>query len=136
MIVTANKWFQPLRWQEFAEKVIKPTMQKYGIEPQGYSDLSPIIAIVRQGRWLVLCPDCNGAERAWEEGWMMCMSCWNGYTKHQYRKVIFPSERLEIENILEPRPLQNRNWEQGELMADLRKQNIEHGIVIPKPISL
>ena len=39
---------------------------------------------------------------------------------------LFPVNRTEIEEILEKRPLANRNWHPGESIEDLLKENDEH----------
>ena len=89
------------------------------------SDSPPLEAYVNHGRWVVKC-ECGGAEKAWEEGWFMCQSCFNAGHKHQYRRSIFPKERLKIENLLEVRPLPNRNWYPGETLSQLQAENKEH----------
>lgn len=93
--------------------------------PIKVSDSEPLKAYVNHGRWIVKC-ECGGAEKAWEEGLFMCLSCWNSGHKHQYRRVVFPKERARIEELLIKRPLINRNWSPGETLAQLKKENKEH----------
>lgn len=88
-------------------------------------DTPPLEAYVNHGRWIVKC-ECGGAEKAWEERLFMCQSCWNGGSKHKYRRTVFPKRRAEIEALLIKRPLQNRNWTPGETLVLLRRENREH----------
>lgn len=137
MIITANRFFSladvpQLRyhnWEEWVTKFVLRHMLRHGVQAQGISDAPPLQAIVRQGKWIVLCenPKCTGAEKVWEEGYMMCCSCLNGHARHQFLKTIFPPERQAIEAILEPRVMDARNWEPPETPEILRAQNIEAG---------
>lgn len=90
-----------------------------------FEDELPLEAYVNHGRWIVKCK-CGGAEKAWEEGLFMCLSCLNSSHKHQYRKAIFPRTRAKIEALLIQRPLINRNWIPGETLTQLKKENKEH----------
>ena len=127
MIVTANTFFNRLKgWDDFRLQFVIPAMQKRGVDEQGYDNESPPMkAYVNHGRWLVKC-ECNGAEKVWEEGWVMCISCFNGRHKHRYRRTVFPRARKKIEALLEKRPIPNRNWYPGETLADLQRENEEH----------
>ena len=133
MIVTANHWFNtpPLwitDWDTWKRVQVIPMMLRFGIQinpTQG--SWSAATLEVRQGNWLAICA-CGGAEYGWEEGWMMCMSCWNNAYDHQLRRTEFPPERHAIEALLEPRLLLNRNWLHGETLEVLRQENAEHGI--------
>lgn len=137
MIVTANIFFSlaevpQLRyrnWEEWSTRFILRHMLRHGIQAKGISDAPAMGAIIRQGKWLVLCenPKCTGAEKVWEEGLIMCCSCLNGHAGHQFLKTSFPPERTAIEAMLEFRVVDARNWEPPETVEDLRTQNIEHG---------
>ena len=125
MIITANMFFN-MPWEQYKQLVIIPETMKQGITlPHSVLDDKPLEAEINHGRWIVKC-ECGGAEKAWEEGLFMCQSCWNGGHKHQYRKMIFPRWRKQVEGLLEKRPLQNRNWTLGETLAQLRTENKEH----------
>ena len=105
--------------------VIKAGMVRNHVPESAYSNSSPLQAYVNHGRWIVKC-ECGGAEKAWEEGIFMCQSCFNAGHKHQYRQSIFPKERLEIEKLLEMRPLSNRNWYSNETLIQIEAENKEH----------
>lgn len=126
-MITANMFWENIKdWETYRLAVLIPEMGKKLIIPQGYDEKSePLKAYVNQGRWTVKC-ECNDAEFAWDEGWFMCRSCFNGNHKHKYRKAVFPKDRKQIEKLLEIRPLQNRNWRDGETLAQLRAENKEH----------
>jgi hypothetical protein len=42
--------------------------------------------------------------------------------------VVWPKDAEEIVQVLRMRPTENMNWEPGETLADLRRENEEHGI--------
>lgn len=105
------------------------------------TDLRALVAraYVNRGAWVADCPVsfCSGAEHAgirWGEvgrivervdgtGAMSCKACgWIG-------PVTWPAERREIETLLMQRPdPANRNWQLGEVTADLMGENFRHGI--------
>lgn len=124
-MITANLWFGML-FEAYRQKRIIPIMGRKLIKEQLIlSDTQPLIAYVNHGRWLIKC-ECGGAEYVWEEGYFMCQHCFNSQHKHQYRQAIFPFERLEIEKLLIQRPLDNRNWFQGESIEQLKQENEIH----------
>ena len=96
------------------------------------------IARINHGRWLADCPYCDGAELVHpDERFFVCLSCGNlglgspnkldgdGRILH----VEFPPNWHSIERILISRPDEvTRNWNPGETMADLRRENTEHGL--------
>ena len=132
MIVTANHWFadgpKPApTWAAFKATFLLRHMVRHGVQGRGLADAPALPAIVRQGKWLALCP-CGGAEKVWEEGQMMCCSCLNGHAAHQFLRTEFPQQRAAIEAILEFRPVENRNWEPPETVADLARENRDHGL--------
>lgn len=128
-MITANQFFnqrQISTWEAYKVAVLAPEMVKRLIKEQGYDVTTPpLLAYVNHGYWRVKC-ECGSTEFAWEEGWFMCRSCYNGGHKHQYRKAVFPENRAEIEALLAVRPLQNRNWYPGETLAQLEAENQEH----------
>jgi len=125
-LVTANSWFE-MDFLKFRRTLARKALMKHRLVDLGVDDKAkPLVAIVNQGRWLVICPDCGGAEYAWEEKYMMCMSCFNSKVGHRFRPFVFPSQRDQIEELLVSRPLPNRNWTLGETVADLERENQEH----------
>ncbi len=140
MIITANLFFglvenpqQRYRtWDEWRTKFLLRYMLRHGVKESGVSDVPPLQAFVNHGKWLVRCenPSCTGAEKVWEEGLVMCCSCLNGHVAHQYLTTEFPANRMEIEEVLEFRAMDNRNWEPSETLADLQIENIEHDLEV------
>lgn len=135
-LITANTWFanlnsrHPTRRTNFAtfrRAILARTFQRFRIPETGFDDKSfPVKAFVNKGTWLVVCPQCGGAEYAWEEGWFFCCSCKNSYMGHKFRRLVFPTDRQAIEDALVKRPLANRNWTPTEAVADLEHENDEH----------
>ena len=123
-MITANRFFKS-SWNTYNVMVIVPTLVQKGILEMGVDTLSPLLTYVNHGRWVVKC-ECGGAEKAWEEGFFMCQSCFNAGHKHQYRKSVFPKDRVKIEELLSLRSLPNRNWLLGETINDLEAENKEH----------
>ena len=125
-MITANlkynrKW---PTWEAFRVLCLVPLLAEHMIKEQGYTDATPLKAYVNHGRWLVKC-ECGGCESAYEEGWFMCRSCLNGAHGHKYRPLVFPKQRVKIEETLLPRPLPNRNWT-IETVTELRDENAKH----------
>jgi hypothetical protein len=42
--------------------------------------------------------------------------------------IIFPDNWHEIVEALRQRPVENMNWQPGETLADLKRENIEHAV--------
>jgi len=133
-LITANTWFGgmqrapgPMTFDTFRLTNLRRLRDRFHIKEAGYSKSSePVKAFVNKGNWLVICPHCGGAEYAWEEGWFFCCSCKNSYLGHRYRRLVFPTDRAEIEAALVVRPLENRNWHITETVEDLERENKEH----------
>ena len=84
-----------------------------------------------QGRWIAQCPACPGAEYVeLSLPIFMCCSCFNQQDGHAWLRVEIPTtwRRQAIEQELLKRPPGDRNWLPAESVADLRRQNREHGI--------
>lgn len=125
-MITANTWFK-LKWDHWKRGRLDKQAARFQIslrEPDGQEE--PILAYISRGAWLAHCPDCRGVEYAWEECFFVCCSCLNSKVGHKVRRSAFPAERKEIEELLEARPLLNRNWYPGETLADLKRENREH----------
>lgn len=129
MIVTANRLFAGNRystWDAWMRLVVLPGAYRAGVDrilPATGEHVA--VAEVNHGRWVVYC-SCGGAEMAWDEGLVMCMGCFNSPAGHALIRTHFPSQRLEIEALLNWRPLANRNWRRGETVKQLMKENAEH----------
>lgn len=140
MIITANAWFgqaPPISryrsWDDWLRRFVMKHMLRHGVHVRPAAEGRPaLLAIIRQGKWLVLCenPTCHGAEKVWEEGLVMCCSCLNSHVNHELLRTEFPADRARIEEMLEPRPLDNRNWEPPETVEDLEQENIDHMVEV------
>ena len=105
-------------------------------EPTPATIAGRVQARVNHGRWLVDCPGCNSALVIdLDEPVYMCVECGNAANGGRWLRVIFPRQRKGIEAELLKRPYgrnpedaPTRNWEPGETVADLRRENAEHGI--------
>lgn len=109
-------------------------------------------ARLNHGRWIVDCPNCNGAEFAVPGQDFVCMSEWVPkamgdavgveavYLKaremakraKQVYAVAFPDSVSEIERVLSARPAENRNWTPGESVDDLKQENRAHKVKTPR----
>ena len=127
MIITGNIFNnQVSEWEEYRLKTVVKMMVSNGIKTQAYDEKSPPMqAYINHGRWLVKC-ECGGAEKVWEEGWIMCCSCFNEKHGNKYRKTKFPKNRRQIEELLILRPMRNRNWMLGESIKQLKLENTMH----------
>ena len=106
---------------------IQATLIRIGLPPVKDWQIkgAPILARIEHGRWIADC-ECRGAEFVDPE-WpvFVCCSCGAGP-----RPVAFPGDRHQIESELMKRPVRpNRNWNPGETVADLRRENKERGII-------
>ncbi len=45
-------------------------------------------------------------------------------------EATFPSWRVDIDRLMNPRRRPNRNWSPGETLADLKAENLLHGVGI------
>ena len=45
-------------------------------------------------------------------------------------EATFPPRRVDIDRLLNSRPRRNRNWSPGETLADLKAENLLHGVGI------
>lgn len=97
-------------------------------------------ARINHGRWLAECPQGDGGALvvSQEAPIFMCPSCWNAEHGGRWIRVKFPApkEKAQIEAALLQRPrtgrgaegIAHRNWEPGESVAALRRENRAHGI--------
>ncbi len=95
-----------------------------GVAPSG-----TIPVYVNHGRWVVDCPDCNGAQLACRtDRRFMCDECGNITIGGLWRPVDWPADIAAIEAVLQVRPLANQNWAPGETVQDLAADNNLRGI--------
>ena len=96
-----------------------------------------VAARINHGRWLVDCGGCNSALVVdLSQPVFMCVECGNAANDGKWFKVTVPSNRKAIEAELLKRPMNgrnpaeavNRNWEPGETVAALKKENTDHDI--------
>lgn len=116
------------------------------IPPIGRRDrrARPLAARVNHGVWIVACP-CeqpglpSPGMALWPSiPWMWCVRCRNHETRGKWRPVAVPPAevRARIEAILLCRPgVSDRNWEPDETIAELIRQNVEHGDPVPEGIA-
>jgi hypothetical protein len=84
----------------------------------------PREAYINHGRWVVNC-ECNGAGLTSREfGITCCFDC-----GRVYKKIIFPENAQAIELLLLNRRNQTeRNWNIGEPIESLEKDNSDRGV--------
>lgn len=70
----------------------------------------PLLARIEYARYIVDCPNCNGAEFAFEDKLFFCSQCQNSDIGGEARRVKMPNERKQIEEELGKRPIINRHW--------------------------
>ncbi|MDE2101841.1 MAG: hypothetical protein KGL39_31635 [Patescibacteria group bacterium] len=106
--------------------------------PTEVDDAIPALAIVRQGRWIAYCPNCEvryggvrgghtvGSANNVEPGHpMMCPECCNEDIGGKWRAVVWPEQKEDIEAVLGIRTqAQYQNWEYGQTVSELRIDNI------------
>lgn len=93
------------------------------------ADLPPLVPVVNHGRWIIECP-CGNADVAPDDGWFLCVSCWNAGVGGEWRPVRFPFLRTGIEAALIVRPAGNRNWRPPETVDQLVVENDAHPEVL------
>lgn len=90
-------------------------------------------ARVNWSRWIADCPNpfCTSALAvAREQPWFACLDC------DATAEIVWPRYCEDVERLLVMRPDPiTRNWEPGETLQDLYRENAEHGI-LPVPVEL
>jgi len=80
-------------------------------------------AYVNHGRWVADCPTCaSGLAVDPDAPEAPCLSCGS------IHRVRAPRVYKAIERALLVRPVHNRNWLPGETVADIRTENMAHGL--------
>lgn len=141
MIIYAESYYG-LSFEEYIESVLNrvrvKSMHLPPLKAVKISQEGSLSARVNHGRWIVDCPVCKGAEYVFKSRLLMlCQNCRNDSTD-EFRQVVLPQEVDEIEAALCKRPEQSyafgrrcyphRNWEVGQTVADLERENKEHGV--------
>lgn len=79
-----------------------------------------VSVVVNHGRWVVACPDCQGAQLACRtDKRFMCDECGNVAIGGEWRPVVWPPQATAIEAVLKRRRIVNQNWLPGETVQDL-----------------
>lgn len=108
----------PTRWWQ-APRALAEAM---GAE-LGPAELA-IDATANQGRWVVECPDCCGAQLATrEDPRFMCNVCANVAVGGFWRPVTWPADVAAITDVLDQRPVVNQNWQPTETLESLQDEN-------------
>ncbi len=83
-------------------------------------------ARINHSRWVVNCPHCNSAEFLFGDKRFFCTECKNEAMDGKLYKIVMPKNKPQIETLLEPRPIFNRNWQYPETIEDLAEENKLH----------
>lgn len=117
----------------YARRAMAPLAARAGVTVPALNQVAGttprVPARINHNRLIADCPDCGGAEFVWRDGphILMCQSCWNGALGHKWRRVALPDNLPAIERVLLERPVpQTRNWQLGETVDDLRRENQEN----------
>lgn len=97
-ILDANDKAMEEGYQDAYER-LRSMLNKYRIKEK-IGKVPPVSAIVNHGRWVAVCPDCEGVEYVAEGVPFMCFSCGNEKYDHLLRSVTFPRNRKDIEEEL------------------------------------
>lgn len=85
----------------------------------------PVPARVNHGRWITDCPNCKGGAFTHPDWKLACC----GECGCVMRRVEFPVAVAAIEVVLLARPTRDvQNWLPDETVADLLRENAEHGV--------
>jgi hypothetical protein len=90
------------------------------------ADATPMPAYINHSRWLVDCACGNGVPVTIGDGprEAVCFVCGMVWTN-----PVFPADESDIERLLvQRRHTPTRNWQPGETVADLHRENDEHGV--------
>ena len=121
MIETAESYFRKIDRPE-ARKRLRDRHLTLNIEESNKT----VRAKINHSRWIVSCPNCNNAEFLFSDKRFFCTECRNETNEGKLYKVIMPKNKLQIETLLEPRPIPNRSWKYPETINDLDKENESH----------
>jgi len=126
----ANDYADPIGGLSPAERCLLPQhwnaltpLEDAITAPMGGKKLR-VAAVVDNGRWIVKCPDCPGAQlTAADDPRFMCVECANAAVGGLWRPVVWPTDHAEIGELLDVRPRDTANWLPGETVRDLQVEN-------------
>ena len=121
MIETAESYFSKVNRPE-ARRRLRDRHLTLNIEESNKT----LRAEINHSRWLVNCPYCNNAEFLFGDKGFYCTLCGNEGNGGKLYKVIMPKNMIQIETLLEPRPIFNRSWKYPETIDDLATENEVH----------
>jgi len=121
MIETAESYFNKVSRPEARKR-----LRDRPLVLNGEVSNKTLRAEINHSRWLVNCPHCNNAEFLFSDKRFFCTECKNEAIGGKLYKVVMPRNKLQIETLLEPRPIRNRNWQYPETIDDLAKENEMH----------
>ena len=122
MIETAESYFSKIDRPEARKRLRDRPLILNREVTQG----KPLRAKINHSRWIVSCPHCNNAELLFSDKRFFCTECKNEAIDGKLYKVVLPKNKLQIETLLEPRPIPNRSWRYPEKIDDLAKENELH----------
>jgi len=113
---------------------LNPSPTRNVVPPSGGTvDAPTVTAFVDGSRWVARCPFCAGAERVnFQTALFFCCGCRNQVVDRAFLRVTLPAKgnREKIERALLKRPdWLKRAWFPHESVADLERQNKDHGVV-------
>ena len=127
-IMTAREHHRVKSAEEYLSRHTQKMNEKArrGSQFRVHEDPEPLTAYVNGGNWIVRC-SC-GAGNATDPQWRIAC-CYGCGAIH--RTIAFPPSAALSEGVrlLLDRPVANRNWEPGETVDDLRRENDEHGLL-------
>ena len=133
-IVHHEDWQGSPLWEFIAAAFHSAGLRK---DPPAFNQAqNQVFATINEGRWIAECPTHDGGAIvvSQTQPYFLCPTCGSPENAGNWYHIIFPSDKRVIENLLLKRPAKdnfqaiNRNWKPGETIADLQRENNEHGI--------
>jgi hypothetical protein len=88
-----------------------------------------VSAYIIESKWVADCPHCTATSVVQLDSPFFCPACAMQGNEFNPSLIVLPALRSEIEHLLLARPNPaNRNWLLSESVADLRRENKEHGV--------
>lgn len=88
----------------------------------------PLVAFINEGRWIVGCTDCGGAQlAALADQRFMCVDCGNTDNGEAWRPVVLPDPVMaaHIVAVLDVRAdVTDQSWTPGTTVEDLLTENL------------
>lgn len=124
----ARQHVPPHLWPFF----LHPPRGQMFVPPAGHALEPSAQARVSRSRWIANCPmpGCNSRQHVSKDDHLFfCAHCLNEAVGNRTVPVEWPRDVDGIERVLLVRPFAgNRNWHPGETIADLERENREHGL--------